>query len=354
MPAARRVLKGGSNPPFTPEKPMRPSSSRSSFVSCVSFVAFVAFGAGCSGAASDEAVGSSTNAVSTASIGSIARANVGKKACSTNSEGGKAFDSSCTGNGGEPEYWCADFARWVWAKGGFDTAGLDAAAGSFYVYGQDHGTLHSRPAVGDAVVFDYHGGGSADHVAIVVEVNSDGSIETVSGDWGGDNGSEAEFASTSHVVLNTPAYPGVLGSAPGIMGMTISAFVAPAGTGGGSSSLNGGGGGGGVGCYSDTLGRKMASNACVQSSNGDWYQCDEGAWADRWTDPAPCSGTYPIGNGGHSSGGGKGCYSDTLSREMSDNACVQSRSNDDWYQCDNGSWTDRWTDPSACNGVYAL
>jgi hypothetical protein len=37
---------------------------------------------------------------------------------------------------------------------------------------------------------------------------------------------------------------------------------------------------------------------------------------------------------------------------MPDNACVQSASNDDWYQCDNGSWTDRWTDPAACNGVY--
>jgi hypothetical protein len=114
----------------------------------------------------------------------LALANVGKGACSKHSEGGKAFDTSCMGNGGLPEFWCADFARWVWDRaGGKDTAELTAAAGSFYVYGQKHGTLHKKPTAGDAVVFDYHGGGSADHVAIVTKVESDGRIETVSGDW---------------------------------------------------------------------------------------------------------------------------------------------------------------------------
>ncbi|HZS40094.1 MAG TPA: phage tail tip lysozyme [Polyangia bacterium] len=58
--------------------------------------------------------------------------------------------------------------------------------------------------------------------------------------------------------------------------------------------------------------------------------------------------------GGASSGGGAGCYSHTLGREMPDNACVQSRSDNLWYQCANGSWVDRWTDPAACNGVHPL
>jgi hypothetical protein len=49
-----------------------------------------------------------------------------------------------------------------------------------------------------------------------------------------------------------------------------------------------------------------------------------------------------------------GCYSDTLGKEMPNNACVQSASDDAWYQCDDGQWTDRWTDPAACDGVYAL
>jgi hypothetical protein len=163
-------------------------------------------------------------------IASLALANVGGMACAKNSLGGSAFGSSCTGNGGSPEYWCADFALWVWANAGVsDVGGLDAAAGSFYVYGQNHGTLKSTPSVGDAVVFDYQGGGVADHVALVTQVNSDGTIETVSGDWNGDSGTEAQFASTSHVVLNSPAYPGTDGSTPSIMGMTISGFISPVG-----------------------------------------------------------------------------------------------------------------------------
>jgi hypothetical protein len=58
--------------------------------------------------------------------------------------------------------------------------------------------------------------------------------------------------------------------------------------------------------------------------------------------------------GGGGGGGGAGCYSHTLGREMPDNACVQSRSDSLWYQCANGAWVDRWTDPAACNGVYPL
>jgi Phage tail lysozyme len=52
--------------------------------------------------------------------------------------------------------------------------------------------------------------------------------------------------------------------------------------------------------------------------------------------------------------GGAGCYSGTLGTEMPDNACVQSKFDDLWYQCSNGSWVDRWSDPTACNGVHPL
>jgi hypothetical protein len=62
--------------------------------------------------------------------------------------------------------------------------------------------------------------------------------------------------------------------------------------GGGSS---GGGGGGGAGCYSSTLGKQMPANACVQSKFDDlWYQCDNGSWVDRWTDPTACSSVHPL------------------------------------------------------------
>jgi surface antigen len=187
-------------------------------------------GAGDAGPSTGEPTSSTSEAVTAGSIASLALANVGGSACGTNSLGSHSFDSSCTGNGGQPEYWCADFARWVWAEeGAGNTSELTAAAGSFYVYGQNHGTLENSPAVGDAVVFDYQGGGVADHVALVTQVNSDGTIETVSGDWNGQSGTEAQFSSTSHVVLNSPAYLGTVGSSPGVMGMTISGFIAPVG-----------------------------------------------------------------------------------------------------------------------------
>ncbi len=63
------------------------------------------------------------------------------------------------------------------------------------------------------------------------------------------------------------------------------------------------------------------------------------------------------GGGGTSSGGttgGKTCYSSTLGKTMPANACVQSRSDKLWYQCDDGSWVDRWNDPAACDGIHPL
>jgi hypothetical protein len=51
---------------------------------------------------------------------------------------------------------------------------------------------------------------------------------------------------------------------------------------------------------------------------------------------------------------GASCFSATLNKEMPDNACVQSKFDKLWWQCDNGSWVDRWTDPEACNGVHPL
>lgn len=64
---------------------------------------------------------------------------------------------------------------------------------------------------------------------------------------------------------------------------------------------------------------------------------------------AGCDGA--VGGGG---GGGGGCHSDTLGRDVADNACVQSKYDDKWYQCDNGHWVDRWSDPTACSSVHPL
>ncbi|WP_279582272.1 CHAP domain-containing protein [Fodinicola feengrottensis] len=159
------------------------------------------------------ATASPAAATTSTGIASLANANVGGMACAANSLGGHSFYTSCTGNGGQPEYWCADFAKWVWANSGVaDLSGLNPLARSFYTYGTSRGIVTSTPAVGDAVVFsNVKGDTSADsngihHVAIVTAV-SGGTIETVSGDWGGQSGTEAHFASTSHVIH--PQHAGV-------------------------------------------------------------------------------------------------------------------------------------------------
>jgi hypothetical protein len=287
---------------------MKTTFTRHQLVGAIGILS-LGFAAGCIGSTGDESVGASSAAVSGSVIASVALANVGKGACSKNSAGGDAFDSSCTGNGGHPEFWCADFARWVWAEAGADTVGLDAAAGSFYVYGQNHGTLHSTAAVGDAVVFDYAGGGVADHVAIVTKVNSNGTIETVSGDWAGDNGSEATFSSTSHAVLNAPAYWGGVGSSPAIIGMTISGFISPAGTGGSAQP-------GPITCTE-------GPGYCTATS-----QCENGRWVSRWSDPTACTS-------------GPGASASNACSE-SPGYCTASS------QCENGQWVPRSSDPAAC------
>ena len=48
-------------------------------------------------------------------------------------------------------------------------------------------------------------------------------------------------------------------------------------------------------CASGTLGRDMPENACVESVyDGLWYQCASGQWVDRWSNPNPCAGEYPL------------------------------------------------------------
>jgi hypothetical protein len=96
------------------------------------------------------------------------------------------------GGGRRSEQWCADFARWIWAKAGASTTGLDAGAVSFTRFGESHSTWRPRSGgarVGDAVVFnvvrDRNGRATtASHVGLVIAVNSDGTITTIEGNAG--------------------------------------------------------------------------------------------------------------------------------------------------------------------------
>ncbi|MFE9426849.1 CHAP domain-containing protein [Kitasatospora sp. NPDC006697] len=171
----------------------------------------------------------------------LARANDGKGAgtCSQvdperNSLGGTAFDDSCTGNSGAPEYWCADFAKWVWRHAGADATGLTAWAHTFVDAAPQNGsTVHTdpgyRPHPGDAVVYSTH------HVAIVTAVDPDGTIEITNGDWGGEDlqglsaaAEEAHFGATSRVVTNTvPAAQVPVGAYQQSQHYTATAYVTP-------------------------------------------------------------------------------------------------------------------------------
>lgn len=48
-------------------------------------------------------------------------------------------------------------------------------------------------------------------------------------------------------------------------------------------------------CYSGTLEQDVPENTCVESVfDGYWYQCSQGQWIDRWSDPDPCISEYPL------------------------------------------------------------
>nr|BFE73921.1 hypothetical protein GCM10020092_072220 [Actinoplanes digitatis] len=159
-----------------------------------------------------------------------------------NSLGGSQFDTSCSGGySGGPEYWCADFAKWVWRNSGFNTSGLTPAAQSFYTYGQSHGTFHATAQPGDAIVFSDNRGGYANHVAVVTAVNSDGSVVIANGNWGGQSGTMAHFATTSSVKQATiPASAASTGSWVAVEGYYITGIVGASGTGGGTPPDPGG------------------------------------------------------------------------------------------------------------------
>lgn len=158
-------------------------------------------------------------------IVAIAEANLGKKACSTNSAGGTGYYTSCTGAGGGPEAWCADFAKWVWAQAGANVDGLTPAAGSFGEYGPVGGT----PQIGDAVLYNYNGHGYADHVALVVAIYPNGTFDRIAGD----EGNHTSFA-TSTVDRDGP-FRSAVGSTDS--GQTLSGYVAPRGSSSGNPYL---------------------------------------------------------------------------------------------------------------------
>jgi surface antigen len=149
-------------------------------------------------------------------ISEFARNEKDHHACGPNRVDGGGYFSSCEHHHAKEE-WCADFARWVWFQAGaLNTDVLTPAAGSFGIYGP---VRTSGPKVGDAVLFGYNDENkTALHVAIVVEVRSDGKIVSVSGNLGAND-------ETSVVTVDNP-YNSNAGSMGG-PNSPLSGYVSP-------------------------------------------------------------------------------------------------------------------------------
>jgi len=134
-----------------------------------------------------KALWASTTKANGSAIANLALDNLAEGYDSLNSIGGKGFYTSTTG-----ENWCADFAHWVWNYTVSDGAGVQYTSSltpgvvSFYDYGVAHNTWFTShpPVVGDAVVFDGGSGDDFAHIAIVTQVNSNGTIESTGGNEG--------------------------------------------------------------------------------------------------------------------------------------------------------------------------
>jgi hypothetical protein len=80
-------------------------------------------------------------------------------------------------------------------------------------------------------------------------------------------------------------------------------------------------------CSSSTLGRDVDSGTCVQSASDEsWYQCENGAWQAIASTSSCGAAIYAW------------CESATLGRAVPPRTCVQSASNSAWYQCNGQGW----------------
>lgn len=203
----------------------------------------------------------SATATNGAGIAALAVDQLGDHNCSVNSLGTVGFGStdtaynSCDGSADpQGEYWCADFASWVWEHAvtdGFDTVAtytdpnyedgaqqsLSPWAPNFARYGWAHGTFaHSgTPVAGDVVVLsndardvggklnEHNVDSAIEHVAIVVSVHGK-QMSTVSGDWGGTGSNEAFWTSSSVAEVQSTF---AVGSSYDDSGLVVAGWVAP-------------------------------------------------------------------------------------------------------------------------------
>jgi hypothetical protein len=124
---------------------------------------------------------------------------------------GKTYGPGYTNPFGPSEEWCALFVEYIWQKEGIDIP-QNGYSGAVYDWaaGQDPSQAlpaTATPQLGDAVLFGSNGAyPDSKHVAIVVAINSNGTITTVNGDDGQnpDGVNEATFTPSQAVAEGEP------------------------------------------------------------------------------------------------------------------------------------------------------
>jgi hypothetical protein len=183
---------------------------------------------------------------------------------------------------------CSGFISWAWGlpAPGRDTSEL-APADTAVSYAIDGADLQP----GDALNIP------GDHIVLFVSWATVGSVANFYEEPGCSADPPYAHAFTSNVSISGKSvyldYEGMTFTAIRFTGLTDSGTT-PGSFGDAGTSV----GDGEATCHSDTLGRDVPGNTCVQSSSdGLWYQCDDGSWVDRESDPAACIAVYPLDAG---------------------------------------------------------
>jgi cell wall-associated NlpC family hydrolase len=97
------------------------------------------------------------------------------------------------------EWWCADFASWVYTHAGdkFNDPYCPSIVNHLKAEGKWKGRANPQP--GDMVLFDWNGDGVSDHVGIVKRVNGDGSVQTIEGNTTNGNGVSGVWEKTRYM-----------------------------------------------------------------------------------------------------------------------------------------------------------
>jgi len=80
--------------------------------------------------------------------------------------------------------WCAIFAGWTWRSAGVKPVFTTAVARGVGLWGKQRGLFRSTPRIGDIAVYGPPANVVGGHVAVVVAVHSNGTIDTVDGNFG--------------------------------------------------------------------------------------------------------------------------------------------------------------------------